>query len=379
MRCSLISATWMVLSRCDTGLGSDRASRRVACTAGRGLRSGRRRIGAGPVHEAFAEQTSPEAEPGITVSKPPPEPVNEVPPEMKPEGDDVVWIPGYWFWDDDRSDYLWVSGVWRRIPPGRRWVPGYWQEAGSSYQWIAGFWGSDTATDVEYLDVPPESLETGPSSPAPSDEYFWVPGTWSFDASLYQWRPGYWNTYRDGWTWVCARYVWTPHGCVFVPGYWDYSLTQRGHLFAPVYFRTPVYLRSNYYYRPVCWIGYEPLLLHLFVRPNYHHLYFGDYYDPLYRQRHFIPCYQYHSRHFGFSSLYVYYQHHYHQHGIDYVRRVGRWHGYYATHAQRRPAHTYHNQLSRRRTLGAERTLAQDILARPYARRAKRSHRGSVT
>ena len=114
----------------------------------------------GPVHEAFAEQTSPNPEPGITAPNAPPDPINEIPPEMRPEGDDVAWIPGYWFWDDDRNDYLWVSGVWRRIPPGRRWVPGYWQQTTDGYQWIAGFWTPDTATEVDYLETPPESLET---------------------------------------------------------------------------------------------------------------------------------------------------------------------------------------------------------------------------
>ncbi len=323
----------------------------------------------GPVHEAFAEQTSPNPEPGITAPNAPPEPINEIPPEMRPEGDDVAWIPGYWFWDDDRNDYLWVSGVWRRIPPGRRWVPGYWQQTTDNHQWIAGFWTPDTATEVDYLEAPPESLESGPSSPAPSDDYFWVPGVWSWNTSRYHWQPGYWNSYRDGWTWVSARYVWTPHGCVYIPGYWDYSLTMRGHLFAPVYYRTPIYLRAGYFYRPVCWIGYEPLLLHLFVRPYSHHLYFGDYYDPLYRQRHFIPCYSYHSHYFGYASLYVYYQHHYHQHGVDYLHRVGQWHNYYAKNVQRRPAHTYNSQIRRPTTRSSERALNQDILARPYGRR----------
>ncbi|MCJ7806175.1 MAG: hypothetical protein MUP57_01330, partial [Clostridia bacterium] len=34
----------------------------------------------GPVHEAFAETSSPDAEPGIVVPKSPPDPINEVPP-----------------------------------------------------------------------------------------------------------------------------------------------------------------------------------------------------------------------------------------------------------------------------------------------------------
>ena len=288
---------------------------------------------------------------------------------MKPEGDDVAWIPGYWFWDDERNDYLWVSGVWRRVPPERRWIPGYWQESSTGYQWIAGFWGPVSDADLEYLDVPPESLESGPSSPTPADDYFWVPGNWSWNLNQYRWHPGSWYSYRDGWTWVCARYVWTPRGCIYVPGYWDYTLTRRGHLFAPVYYRSPIYLCAGYSYRPVCWIGYEPLLLHLFVRPSCHHLYFGDYYAPIYRQRHFTACYSYHARHLGFASLYVYYQHHYRRHGIDYLGRVRDWHNYYARHSDHRPAHTYRGQIEHHRGPDVGGRWHQDIVARPYGRR----------
>ncbi len=324
----------------------------------------------GPVHEAFAEQSSPNPRAGIIASTAPPEPVNEVPPDMRPEGDDVIWISGYWFWDDERDDYIWVSGVWRRVPPGRRWVPGYWQTTAAGCQWIAGFWSSDAADDVEYLDVPPESLESGPSSPAPSDDYFWMPGTWSWSLGRYRWRPGTWCVYRDNWTWVTARYVWTPRGCIYVPGYWDYPVTLRGHLFAPVYYRSPIFLSAGYTYRPTCWIGYESMLLHLFVRPRYHHLYFGDYYAPRYRQLHYTSCYSYHAHHPGYASLYVYYQHHYRQFGIDYCRRVSDWHHYYVAHADDRPAHIY-GRSSHRRDHDVDRPRHHhDVIGRPYDSRA---------
>ncbi len=298
----------------------------------------------GPVHEAYAEQASPNPEPGVIAPQAPPDPIDEVPPDWKPEGEDVTWIPGYWFWDGDLDNYVWVSGVWRRVPPDRQWVPGYWQATESGYQWIAGFWRPTAVTELNYAEVPPESLETGPSSPAPSEDYFWIPGNWelSVDVGSYRWRPGYWHPYRQNWMWVGSRYVWTPRGCIYVPGYWDYTLSRRGFLFAPVYFRSPIYLHAGFHYRPSFWIGSDSLLLHLFVAPRYHHLYFGDYYAPLYRERHYIPCYDYHRHHRGFASLYVYYQHHYRRQGIDYCQRVHDWHRHYATHADRRPPHTFH-------------------------------------
>src|SRR5262245_20378706 len=93
----------------------------------------------GPVHEAFAGVVTYNPEPGQIVPKAPPEPIEEVPPDEKPEGDNVVWVPGYWAWDDERNDYLWISGVWRNMPPGRQWVSGYWAKAASGYQWTSGY------------------------------------------------------------------------------------------------------------------------------------------------------------------------------------------------------------------------------------------------
>src|SRR6185503_2341386 len=80
----------------------------------------------GPVHEAFAETVTFDPQPGIVAPKAPRDIIEEVPPEQRPEGANVTWIPGYWAWDDERNDFLWVSGIWRALPPGRQWVPGYW-------------------------------------------------------------------------------------------------------------------------------------------------------------------------------------------------------------------------------------------------------------
>lgn len=65
----------------------------------------------GPVHEAFAEPLANDPEAGLIVPRKPPEDIAEVPPDFKPAGDDVVWISGYWAWDDDRDHFLWVSGI----------------------------------------------------------------------------------------------------------------------------------------------------------------------------------------------------------------------------------------------------------------------------
>src|SRR5437588_5263961 len=76
----------------------------------------------GPVHEAYAQPLNKNPQPGPIVHKQPPQPVDEMPPDQKPEGDNVQWIKGYWAWDADRNDFIWVSGFWRMAPPDRRWV-----------------------------------------------------------------------------------------------------------------------------------------------------------------------------------------------------------------------------------------------------------------
>jgi len=68
--------------------------------AGEGDVAGATVLTRGPVHEAFAGVISYNPEPGVVVTKAPPAPIEEMPPEEKPEGDNVTWIPGYWGWDD---------------------------------------------------------------------------------------------------------------------------------------------------------------------------------------------------------------------------------------------------------------------------------------
>src|SRR5437588_3036617 len=137
----------------------------------------------GPVHEAFATLTA-EPAPTKSVGKKPPQPLDELPPEQKPEGE-AVWIGGYWHWDDDRNDYLWVTGVWRVLPPGKQWVAGYWREDGDKWQWVPGYWAAgaakeETAQQVTYLPEPPKPPDVAMPAEPPAADTFWVPGSWEW-------------------------------------------------------------------------------------------------------------------------------------------------------------------------------------------------------
>ena len=200
----------------------------------------------GPVHEAFAETVTFDPEPGIVVPKAPPAAIEEVPPDQRPEGANVAWIPGYWGWDDERSDFLWVSGIWRDLPPGRQWVPGYWGKSAQGSQWTSGYWADAKATEAQYLPEPPATVEAGPNIAAPSPDATWLPGCWVWQNGRYAWRPGFWAAVQPDWDWVPAHYVYAPRGYVFVDGYWDYSIGRRGVLFAPVYFDAGVYAQPGF-------------------------------------------------------------------------------------------------------------------------------------
>jgi hypothetical protein len=258
----------------------------------------------GPVHEAFAGTVTFDPEPGIVVPRAPPEAIEELPPDQRPEGENVAWIPGYWAWDDERNDFLWVSGVWRALPPGRQWVSGYWGEVGEKFQWTSGYWADALASEVEYLPEPPETVEVGPNIDAPSADHAWLPGCWIWQEQRYAWRPGYWAAVQPDWVWIPAYYIWTPGGYVFVEGYWDYSIDRRGTLFAPVYFADQAYARPGFFFSPATVINPAVFGMHLFLRPRYCHYYFGDYYANSYQTAGFYARFSFHNRR-GYDPIYA--------------------------------------------------------------------------
>ena len=97
----------------------------------------------GPMHEAFAQPSDVKPEAGPIVHNEPPPAINEMPPDQKPEADNAQWIPGYWSWDPERKDYLWVGGVYRVPPSNREFVPGYWSNTADGWRLqVQGFWSN---------------------------------------------------------------------------------------------------------------------------------------------------------------------------------------------------------------------------------------------
>lgn len=262
----------------------------------------------GPIHEAFAEAVILDARQGVVVNREPPEPINEVPPEVRADGDNVEWIPGYWMWSDEQNDFIWISGVWRDIPPGRRWVPGHWTAVDGGFQWVSGFWAGAQVHEVQMLPDPPETLEIGPSSPAPAANFFWVPGCWTWNNNAYGWRAGYWYAGQANWVWIPDRYCYTPQGVIFINGYWDYPIARRGLLFAPVYWSQPVWGTPGWAYRPYSVVDTGLLLSALFINRHHHHYYFGH--GNWRHQDHFRPWWDNSGRGRGYDPFCSYHRWH---------------------------------------------------------------------
>jgi hypothetical protein len=301
----------------------------------------------GPIHEAFANPADQDPKPSPVVPDKPPADVPEQPPAYQPEGD-FTWIPGYFEWDDDRRGFIWVTGVWRQPPPGKRWIPGYWHEVDGGWQRVRGFWVGDEVEQVTYQPAPPpNSLEVGPSSPQPADNFFWIPGNWNYVNANYAWQAGYWAPYQPNWVWVSARWFWTPAGYVFAPGYWDYRLANRGQIFAPVYFSSAIYTRPGWFYRPTVVIPTGNLFINLWLRPNFGSYYFGNYYGPQYAGLGFVPWANlglYQRQRYFYDPFYSYAAVHYRRQGVDYLGRVQGWHQYYAEHPGDRLPPTWREQ-----------------------------------
>ena len=290
----------------------------------------------GPVHEAFASRYETDDEQHSVINRNPPEPIDEIPPESMPDGDNIVWVPGYWDWDEERSDFIWVSGLWRDVPPGQQWVPGSWVESQGGWQWVSGFWTTEQAQQVTYLPEPPPSQELGPNVAAPGENYFWVPGCWVYE-NQYRWRPGFWSQAYPNWVWVPARYYWTPRGYVYTAGYWDYPPTARATLFNPIYF--PNYRVRRFRPRVVVPVG--PLMVHLFVRPGYRNYYFGNYYGPQYLNAGYYPWIAaptYYNRRGFYDPMWNYYRY---AAGRSTFNQLLSWNQYYQYNERYRPPRSY--------------------------------------
>lgn len=229
----------------------------------------------GPTHEAFFTPVTSSLTNQAVAATPPDTLLERIPQQADSE---AIWIPGYWDWDAERNDYLWISGVWRRPPPDHQWVNGYWKKFDEGWVRIKGFWAEDSEQNLAYLRTPPPDAIDEDVGEAPGKNYFWTNGYWSFDKgnSDFNWVRGAWVAFDQHWILVPAHYVWRESGYTLVNAYWDWDLSNRGTAYTSLYI--PEANRSGFIYEPS--IIVEPLIItqHYFTYyPDYSYFYCHNY------------------------------------------------------------------------------------------------------
>lgn len=268
------------------------------------------------LHEAFAQPFDVKPEPGPMIPKEPPPPIPEEPPEQRPADERAQWLSGYWSWDAQKQEFMWVTGVYRVPPQGRTFVPGYWQHTEDGWRWVHGFWANESQ-QVPYTPEPPAPLDTGPSMPQPDENSIYVPGVWVFRDGRFIWRAGYYSPVQVGRVWAPPRYIWTPAGYIFIEGYWDLPFEDRGVVFAPVYFTQPLWRTAGWRYRPSLVVGFDNFLDSAFVYGG--SFYYGNYYDPFYSRYGYRPWYTGRGR---YDPVFAHHGWQHHRHNPNWVAGV---------------------------------------------------------
>ena len=205
----------------------------------------------GPVHEAYAEPSDENPSPRPSFRSSRPGRSRNCHRTRSRRATTSSGCPGYWHWDEDRKDFIWVSGFWRNAPPGRVWVPGSWREVARRLavgrRLLAGRDRGSAATGPRSSTCrsrrPRSRCRAG--DPAPTETDVYIPGQLGLARAVRvaAGRTGS-STGRAG----CGCRPTTagpPSGTSFVDGYWDYPLADRGVLFAPVYIPPAVYARPG--------------------------------------------------------------------------------------------------------------------------------------
>lgn len=288
----------------------------------------------GPIHEAFAQPYQAKNDRGIMVVKRPPEPIEEVPSRLVPKSDDFQWISGYWCFEPEEQRFVWVSGIWRRAPEEMSWNPGYWSKNSRGLTWTNGFWSREERPLL--VQQTPPDVKREQRGEAPSDNHFWVPGHWEPTVDDFRWHDGYWAQGYEGRVWIPHQYVWTPEGYLSVPGYWDYTLADRGFIFCPIAYDSTTNVRQRY--SPNAVVRVDRIPTHLFVDTAYGHYRYGDYYEYAANRR---TLYPWAGQTDAYDPLRVSYQTFYRD---QYDRYRGR-HDYYLKHSEYRPRSTRNGQV----------------------------------
>jgi len=290
----------------------------------------------GVVHESIARRNGHEPLTGALLTRRPPPPLRAPHQQIQSLArDGMVWTPGYWTWNGQGERFTWVRGALRKPPVGKVWLPGRWAQTPAGFRRVAGAW-INPGRIRRIPKLPPRSLERGPLSLAPSLAHQWIPGNWQFDGADYAWKAGGWAVSDPNRVWTPPQFVLTERGVLAVDGYWDYPLTERGKLFAPVALNGS---RARGFVSGTALVAVDlkSTFRHLFVRRGEAGLYFGDHYGAENRTAGWIPWAQGGADRLMFDPLLAHYKVRYARQGINLAQRLGQWAVLCDTHPELRP------------------------------------------
>jgi hypothetical protein len=119
-----------------------------------------------------------------------------------------------------------------------------------------------------------------------SNDEFRVRGHWSYRRGEFVWDSDFTAAHKQGWVWIRSHWAWTPRGALYLPGYWDYALANRGIAFAPLSLDGSLEwgekAERGQRFSPTVAVNLAKLSEAAFIAPGLGHYYFGDYFggDP---------------------------------------------------------------------------------------------------
>jgi hypothetical protein len=166
--------------------------------------------------------------------------------------------------------------------------------------------------------------------------------------------------------------VWTPAGYLFVDGFWDYELAQRGVLFAPVSFRRG-YHGWGFSYTPSVVLNTRRLTEFLFVNSPCGCYCFGDYFEPSHVQAGIFPWFAFHLSSLGYDPFFAFSSWAHHKDAGWHERLITDFRAF-RDDARLRPPRTLDDLLTRGRRSGER----SESLALPFSRFVARTDSSSM-
>ena len=215
-------------------------------------------------------------------AKEPPQPIQEMPPDQKPAGQNIQWIPGYWAGTSraTTSSGSAASGASRRPIVSGFPATGTKSTGATSGSREPGFRSvreTRAKPAVVLAPAPAEPRSRSQHAPALSqrelDSRLLVLASVGIRlaARILGGRPAQLDLDARA---LCLDPEWLS----LRAGYWDLPVANRGLMFAPVYYPQPVYAQPNFVFTPSIGIVGSAVTANLFVQASTNQYMFGNFY-----------------------------------------------------------------------------------------------------